>query len=141
MIHLFEYNFLILNFNRTSLYRAIELDNIDIVKLLLAQPKIDVNSGIKEISVSYYDDKKDVMLNKSPLYLAVENENIGMVKILIEQSKVNVNFVSTFYEKTKIQKTAYQLASERQNDEICQLLSSVNGSKVYQLVNGMCQLI
>ena len=34
---------LLINFNKTALQLAIENENIDIVKLLLNKPKIDVN--------------------------------------------------------------------------------------------------
>lgn len=48
---------LLINFNKTALQLAIENENIEIVKLLLNKPKIDVNILCVYILIFLYNSK------------------------------------------------------------------------------------
>ncbi|KAK8897711.1 hypothetical protein M9Y10_015676 [Tritrichomonas musculus] len=117
---------------RSSLYFAIKKEDIKVIQLFLSQPKIDVNSGIKEYSS--YDQQ--VLQDISSLYLAVDKQNFEIVLILLMHPKINVKYESTSYyisqDHRKIMqlKTALELAISKQNNEIHQLLLSKTSNRV-----------
>ena len=59
------------------------MENIEIIKLLLAHPKIDVNL----YSILKYDQIK----NETPLHTAIKNKNIEIIKLLLSHPKIDVN--------------------------------------------------
>ncbi|KAK8846392.1 hypothetical protein M9Y10_020409 [Tritrichomonas musculus] len=82
------------------LARAIFERNIDIIKLLLNHPDIDVNIIIKD-SVKI---QKEFTFNYFPLYLAVLTKKEEIVSLLLNHSKIDVNKVkeSKLYFNDKI---------------------------------------
>ena len=108
---------------KSSLYYAVKYNNIELIQLLIIQPNIDINFGIKEVLLNHED--YELLQEKTPLYLSVENyiNNLEIVKLLLTNPNTNVSFESTFVDsKNKIQKkTAKQLAVERGNTGIIRL--------------------
>ena len=84
---------------QTALHIAIKNKNIEIVKLLLANEKIDVN--IQLYSHSNEDGKNDEtnesIIKKTFLYYAIENDSVELVKLLLNNEKTDVNLSSYFY--------------------------------------------
>lgn len=83
---------------KSALYIAIENNDEDIVKLLLASPSIDVNAiyknnsyklGLVENGYKWILQPK----NQSPLHIAVKNHNIEIIKLLLESQKIDLNVV------------------------------------------------
>ena len=82
-----------INVEKTSLYRAIEIGNIEIVNLLLLNNRIDVNiknkfhKFLRECS----DGQTYVHLERTALNLAIINENIEIVKLLLINDSIDIN--------------------------------------------------
>ena len=108
---------------KSSLYYAIKYNNLELIQLLIIQPNIDINFGIKKHLLS--QGEYDILSEKTPLYLSVENDilNLEIVKLLLTHTNTNINFESILVDsKNKIQKkTAKQLAVERGNTGIVRL--------------------
>ena len=118
----------------TALNTAIENQCFEIVKLLLSNKKVDVNSPLlirkntkkyDYLDHSYYNPYKmefdDVNIEeKSPLLMAIKKRNIDVVKLLIKHEELDINFINKTYnfrdnkvmwEKT----TALNLAVDMEN--------------------------
>ena len=67
-----------------DLIQAVEQENIDVIKQLLADDHTDIN---------YIRRTKDGPneSNRTALYLAVEKENIEIIKLLLTKDNINVN--------------------------------------------------
>lgn len=117
--NIFEWNSIKYVLNKTALHAAILKQNKLIVKILLANSKIDVNSSYKYYRIenystktaTYYYDKGYKEINnkvykieseKTPLYMAIESGNIEIVKLLLTNSKIDIN-------KSLIQKSFFIL--------------------------------
>ena len=117
-----KYTISLFSSERYSLYYAIINGNIKTIQQLLANPNINTNLGIKNYS-------SDWKRETTPLCLAVIKEKIEIIQILLKQPNVDINFESTFYENKgygeyeTIKETALQLALEKQNNTIIQLLT------------------
>ena len=119
-------------FYQTALSHAIENEEVEIVKYLLSNPKIDINmkskSEIKEGGgcISYFEYAKTN--EKSSLFYAIENGNINTIRALLEKQKIDINFgikeyLSCYGKIDMIQdKSPLYLAVEKQNLEMVQLL-------------------
>ena len=102
---------------KTSLFLAIEKDNVEIVKLLLSNPSIDVNKGYG---------------NKAPLLLAIEKDNVEIVKLLLSNPSINVNqesetVVEYQFKMTRIETTALFLTIYQQKIETLKILIQQKG--------------
>ena len=95
---------------KAALHYAIEKENIDIIKLLLENEKIDINIISLSGAIEYVE--------KTPLIIAVELENIEIIEILLENKNIDIDYHSQFC------KTALQIATEKKNDTIVNLLST-----------------
>lgn len=65
---------------KTALYLAVEIKNIEIIKLLLSNERINVNILNKSESG-----------NKTTLHLAVEKEYIEIIKLLLNNKEIEIN--------------------------------------------------
>lgn len=86
-------------YEKTALNVAIEKGNIDIVKLLLSNPKIDINIVSNEYN--YFSGNREILKEKyakTALFKAVEKENVEIVKLLLERPEININF-KEYYER------------------------------------------
>ncbi|KAK8881653.1 hypothetical protein M9Y10_004397 [Tritrichomonas musculus] len=95
---------------------AIEKGYIEIAKLLLSHPQIDVNFNHK-----IEDNDNDNIDVKSALILAIENEELDIVKLLLANPKIDVNARSIkkkAYEKDYDEKTPLYFAIQKGNIEI-----------------------
>ena len=127
---------------------AVENADIEIVKLLLMNDKIDINAQYKydkSIGDMNLHDKTDdnYQLKQekkriTPLYMAVENESIEIVKLLLTNDKIDPNIKCLIYYSDefrtcadtgygyiyikKEEKPAFYLAIEYGNIEIIKLL-------------------
>ena len=68
------------NPQKTALNLAIDLNNIEILRLLLSHKKINVNFLATDSS-----------LKMTPLCYAIDDQNITVIKVLLNHSKINVN--------------------------------------------------
>ena len=124
---------------RTPLSYAIEKNNSDIAKLLIARNEIDVNYLCKcdYDENTGYAHRSSYDYTKSYLFLAVENENVEIVHSLLSKSNIDINCESSYdifkyfhrirnslRWNDKYKKTALFLAVEKENFEIVKLLLS-----------------
>lgn len=65
---------------------AVEGNNVEVVKLLLSHPKIDINSS----SLLNFDGN-DVSEEETALHLAVKNEKIEIIKLLLNHEDIDVH--------------------------------------------------
>lgn len=72
------FNGIIPIFYKTALFAALEIENYEIIKLLLANDKIDIN----------YKRKID---NRTALHLAVQINNVAIIKLLLEKKDIDIN--------------------------------------------------
>ena len=84
----------------TVLFLAIEEGNNEIIKLLLENPKTDLN----KISTVHYhvdkyqdDDKDDDKYEVTPLFLSMEKRNLDIFKLLLQNEKVDPNIMNKIY--------------------------------------------
>lgn len=73
----------------TYLLMAIELNDIDVIKLFLDYPDIDVNAGSE-----FHDENQKIMKRMTPLYLAVEYNMDEVVDLLLQFPQIKVNIKS-----------------------------------------------
>ena len=120
--------------SKTTLYRAIEKENVEIVKLLLSCDNINTNEICQ-----YATSEDNWLVEKRPLFLAVENNNIEIVKLLLSNKDIKVNFINTdeyengggevyFYKYTALYESV-----EQENIEIIKLLLSNKNTDVNAL--------
>ena len=76
----------------TTLYSSIMSNDIDIVKLLLGNPNVDVNK-ISALTVSNNKKPKGLILTRAPLHLAVDNKNIEIIQLLLKQKEIKINIL------------------------------------------------
>lgn len=86
------------DFYYTPLHEAVELENIEIIKLLLAHPKIDVNKI--EVFDNYNGRCKGVYdrVKQSVLCRAIQKQNCEIVKLLLDHQGIDVNRPAVFYQ-------------------------------------------
>ena len=76
---------------------AIEKNDISIVKLLLSNKNLDINSKKIELS-QYYGEKIEILLywiyELTALNIAVEYSNIEIIKLLLANDKIDINEIS-----------------------------------------------
>ena len=104
------------------MFRAVEKENIEIIKLLLAcNDDINVNAINKSSSELCNSEK-------TALFAAVEKENIEIIKLLLQNDKIDVNIVNNIDYTTGggdmsyWYYTAIYESFERENIEIVKLL-------------------
>ncbi|KAK8895481.1 hypothetical protein M9Y10_023947 [Tritrichomonas musculus] len=110
---------------KSSLYFAIHTENTKLIQLLLENPQIKINSGISKFNYGW--SNKKILQEKTPLYLAVEKQNIEIVKLLLKHPEINIeseSYVNNRGGENINKMTALQLASQIENNQIHQLLSS-----------------
>ena len=114
---------------KTALHIAVENENAEIVKLLLSNQNIDVNY----IMISSILSRHGSTQHMTALYIAVGNDDIEIAYILClyQHTDVNIPYKKTcdsgeqcIPSKTLTleEKTPYQLATELNNQTICQIL-------------------
>ena len=123
--------------SRTALFMAIEKGNIEIIKLLLNNDKLDINVINEFYNGTYFVDE-------TVLHVAIEKENIEIIKLLLNNDKLDVN---TFRSEVNYdgEKTALFMAIEKENVEIVELLLKndkidVNIPYTYDVVEEMVPL-
>lgn len=112
------------NTDNNSLHVAIEKNNIDIVKLLLSDPKINVN--IKSI----FENRNNIKIlkyeEKTSLDIAIEKNYIEIAKLLINHKDIQINYVSKCffdtYMKKEENKSPLNLAIEKNRIDILKLM-------------------
>lgn len=76
---------------------AIEKNDISIVKLLLSNKNLDINSKKIELS-QYYGEKIEILLywiyELTALNIAVGYSNIEIIKLLLANDKIHINAIS-----------------------------------------------
>lgn len=116
---------------KTLLYIAIEKNDIDLVKLLLAREDINANILTNSRSSSYFDEND----KETPLFLAVKTKNLEVVQMLLAHPKIDVNkksIIAGSYSEIygrincigsiKTEKNPLYLAIEKRYTEIVKLL-------------------
>ncbi|KAK8838677.1 hypothetical protein M9Y10_032714 [Tritrichomonas musculus] len=126
--------------NKILLHFAIEKGNIEIVKLLLSNPNINVN--LESTSTNHnsggcisYSSSTEIE-DKFSLYFAIKNGNIKMIQLLLDQPQIDVNLGIKIYSRSELfkklsqEKTPLFLATENENLEILEKLKSDPRSKL-----------
>lgn len=110
---------------KTVLYLAIENNNLDIVKICLEQPNIDVNipflvKDLTELRIhklsDYFDEPCPIKVKFSPLHLAVSMSNSDIIGLLLKHPNIDINI------KSSNLRTPLHIAVIKQKTEIIQLL-------------------
>lgn len=110
----------------TALILAIEIGNLEIVKILLSKSKINVN---KE-GMFKTEKTKEI---ETPLCRAVSLNDIDIIQLLLSHSQVDINQKSKYYHESYYseyleiylqEKTALAIAIENNNHEIINILLS-----------------
>ena len=87
----------------TGLHIAIEKNNVEVIKLLLFNEKINVNlPSLLTLSNCKLDDEKELNgrdVESFPLHFAVEKGNIEIIKLLMSNKNINVNLKNKNGEK------------------------------------------
>ena len=131
------------------LHCAIENDNINIIKLLLQNKKLDINcvkkfiakkpkSKSRDFMLDYKvgtewvswnewdDDNYDIVVEMTALNYAIEKGNIEIVNLLLTNEKLDVNLFSKFsmesQEENYLLMTPLQYAIEKENIEVIKAL-------------------
>ena len=82
--------------NKTGLHTAVENENIEIIKLLLSNDKIDVNSH-SILNFIFSNKIILIIVNVTALHKAIELENEEIVKLLLNNNRIDVNAFSIFF--------------------------------------------
>lgn len=113
-------------YEMTVLQLAVENNFNELALLLIANPKVDVNTITKINSTPQSEFFKNFERKYSPLYIAVKNDNVEIVKALLSRSDINVNIKLVHqFEHTSLkvkEKTVLHTAVKKGNLEIIQLL-------------------
>ena len=102
----------------TYLVLAIDLGDIEIIKLILEYPDIDVNSGIE---FCYKIENQSKFQRYTPLYFAIENNMAEVVELLLQFPQIDVNIKSSKYKKG-VEDTSLICAIENKNIQIIKKL-------------------
>lgn len=123
---------------------AVKKENIEIVKLLLSNPKIDLN--IKSIVKKWYfahsecrsfGDESTKEEENTALYISIKKENIDILKLLLSHQNLNINEKS-IHKKSSIytEKSIWKYFNGSE-EEITPLSSSIqnnNDDKIIKLL-------
>ena len=92
-----------LYFYKTPLYVAVEVENVEIVKLLLEKENIDINLlcilryyFVIQLLLFCLNEITKCFFKKAALHVAVEKENIEIVKLLLKNQKTDINLLCIF---------------------------------------------
>ncbi|KAK8847051.1 hypothetical protein M9Y10_019626 [Tritrichomonas musculus] len=120
--------------NASALHIAIEKENIDIVKLLLKKPEIDVNQQC----IRYHYNYK-VKETLTPLHIAIEKENCEIVELLLQNPNIDVNkrsvlITANFF----VMKTPINQAINLGNAKLVDVLSrhpkiNINAKSIFEM--------
>ena len=88
-----EYSSKFVVHEETVLFLAIEEGYNEIIKLLLENPKTDLNI----ISTVHYYDRDEEKYEETPLFLAMEKKNLDIFKLLLQNDKVDPNIMNKIY--------------------------------------------
>lgn len=113
-------------FFELSLFIAIEKRNIEIIKLLLANEKLDINFPCKSITKAGKNELKTNVLTKekkTAFHSAVLYGDVEIIKLLMMNEKLDINLLyqnidNCSFQEKKEEKTALQIAVENDNFEI-----------------------
>ena len=128
----------------TPLQLAVELENIEIIKLLLSHPKILLNEIEKYLTytkLDYYGSCNHKIVEQSVLHRSIQKNNLEIIKLLLDQPELDVNIFAVFTfnpgnsfygfsskevesTNTVVKKTALHLAYQTNDQNIIQLLLS-----------------
>ena len=75
--------------NKTALLIAVEIEDLDLVRLLLSNEKIDINLSKEHLTINEYKNKYSEKI--APFYLAVEKENLEIIKLFLKHEKIDIN--------------------------------------------------
>lgn len=86
------------DFYYTPLHEAVELGNIEIIKLLLAHPKIDVNKI--EVFDTFEGKHKGIYnrVRQTVLFRTIQKQDYEIVKLLLEIPGIDVNKQAVFHQ-------------------------------------------
>lgn len=113
---------------------AVERNNLEIIKLLLENPNIDVNRKSHTYKKAWYQYEKDENIvefaEMAPLHSAVIYDNLEIVKLLLDYPYTDINSKiyymchkgSSFSEGKTELKTALHIAVENSNYEMVKIL-------------------
>lgn len=107
------------------LYKACEIENINMVKLLLKHPLTDINSILFNKS---FESKKITVEKHIPLlHYMIQLKNKEILQLLLENSKINTNITSvtikdTELNRTKDVKNTIQIACNQKSIEIFKII-------------------
>lgn len=101
--------------NETALNIAVKNNNIEIIKILLDNPNIDINS--QSIIINKYG-KEEL---ETPLNNAIKNENIEIIELLVSKENLDINLGPS---KEYDGDTALNIAMRNGNKEIIDILLS-----------------
>ncbi|KAK8840533.1 hypothetical protein M9Y10_030741 [Tritrichomonas musculus] len=73
----------------TTLCLSVMSNDIDIVKLLLSVPNVDVN----KVSVIDSEKYREAAMIRAPLHLAVDEKNIEIIQLLLQQKDIDTNII------------------------------------------------
>lgn len=107
------------DYEKTALHIAIEIQNIEIIKLLISCPEINVNA--KYISSDSGQEKRE----QAALHMAIDSKNIEIVKILLSCPNIDVNiknFYHNYYDKYIYERTPLNTAIKMRNIDIIKLI-------------------
>lgn len=102
----------------TYLILAIDLGDIDIIKLILEYPDIDVNA---ELEFCYEKNKQIKFEKTTPIYTAIKNNMVEVVELLLQFPQIDVNRESSNHQKG-VEETPLICAINNQNIKIIQKL-------------------
>ena len=114
------------NLEKTLFHLAIERGYIEIIKLLLSNPNININlnstSNIFQSGGCVCYLESSTALKKSSLYFAIKNGRIKLIQLLLEQPQIDIGHGITMhpllYDSDKTEKSPLYLAVEKENFEI-----------------------
>lgn len=111
--------------NNSAIHEAILKENVDIVKILVDDPRVDVNL----LSEFYSNEDKNENCYEAPLHMAIDKSNIKIVEILLSSPKIDVN-IKTSHSLIKENQTPLHFAVIAKNVEIIKLLLNQKGIDV-----------